>query len=117
MQQQLSGLNAALAAFAGVYSNSESGREKDAPPHERQRPSRNPPGQKARWAKVRAEKKSLEAQVFYAAVPRCGGGRTARREPRAGRPRDSRQDPALLSRRGEVAFTLHIPARLARCAA
>ncbi|MGA9812199.1 MAG: hypothetical protein WBQ64_05450 [Terriglobales bacterium] len=57
VQQQLSGLNAALAAFAGVYSNG-------GPPKTRTRRPLSAKGraairraQKARWAKVRAAKK------------------------------------------------------------
>jgi hypothetical protein len=59
VQQQLSGLNAALAAFAGVYSNH--GRK---PVLVRKRRPMSAKGraairraQKARWAKVRAAKK------------------------------------------------------------
>ena len=58
VQQQLSGLNAALAAFAGVYSNG-------VPAKKRTRRALSAKGraairraQKARWAKVRAAKKS-----------------------------------------------------------
>jgi hypothetical protein len=57
VQQQLVGLNAALAAFAGVYS-------KAAPAAKRKRRPMSAKGraairraQKARWAKVRAGKK------------------------------------------------------------
>ncbi|MGC2184503.1 MAG: hypothetical protein WA637_14580 [Terriglobales bacterium] len=57
VQQQLSGLNAALAAFAGVYSNG-------APAKRKRRRALSAKGraairraQKARWAKVRAAKK------------------------------------------------------------
>jgi hypothetical protein len=60
VQQQLSGLNAALAAFAGVYSGSGS---KAAPAEKKKRRPMSAKGraairraQKARWAKVRAEK-------------------------------------------------------------
>lgn len=56
VQQQLVGLNAALAAFAGVYS-------KPAPAAKRKRRPMSAKGraairraQKARWAKVRAAK-------------------------------------------------------------
>lgn len=58
VQQQLSGLNAALAAFAGAYSS------KPAPAEKRKRRPLSAKGraairraQKARWAKVRAAKK------------------------------------------------------------
>ena len=61
VQQQLSGLNAALAAFAGVYSR---GRSASAPAIKRKRRPMSAKGraairraQKARWAKVRAAKK------------------------------------------------------------
>ena len=61
VQQQLSGLNAALAAFAGVYSNSGG---KSAPGPKRKRRQMSAKGraairraQKARWAKVRAAAK------------------------------------------------------------
>ena len=63
VQQQLSGLNAALAAFAGVYSNRGG---KSAPAQKRKRRPMSAKGraairraQKARWAKVRAAKKSI----------------------------------------------------------
>jgi hypothetical protein len=61
VQQQLSGLNAALAAFAGVYSHSGA---KAAPAQKRKRRPMSAKGraairraQKARWAKVRAAAK------------------------------------------------------------
>ena len=61
VQQQLSGLNAALAAFAGVYSSRGT---KAAPAEKRTRRPMSAKGraairraQKARWAKVRAAKK------------------------------------------------------------
>jgi hypothetical protein len=61
VQQQLSGLNAALAAFAGVYSH---GGSKAAPAEKRKRRPMSAKGraairraQKARWAKVRAAQK------------------------------------------------------------
>jgi hypothetical protein len=61
VQQQLSGLNAALAAFAGVYSNSGG---KSALAAKRKRRTMSAKGraairraQKARWAKVRAAAK------------------------------------------------------------
>jgi hypothetical protein len=61
VQQQLSGLNAALAAFAGVYSR---GGSASAPAVKRSRRPMSAKGraairraQKARWAKVRAAKK------------------------------------------------------------
>ena len=61
LQQQLSGLNAALAAFAGVYSN---GASKRAAAVKRTRRPMSAKGraairraQKARWAKVRAAAK------------------------------------------------------------
>jgi len=60
VQQQLSGLNAALAAFAGVYTNQGS---KAGPTKNRKRRPMSARGraairraQKARWAKVRAAK-------------------------------------------------------------
>jgi hypothetical protein len=60
VQQQLSGLNAALAAFAGVYSSGG----KAAPAEKRKRRPMSAKGraairraQKARWAKVRAAAK------------------------------------------------------------
>lgn len=60
IQQQLSGLNAALAAFAGAYGG------KSAPAQKRKRRPLSAKGraairraQKARWAKVRAAKKKL----------------------------------------------------------
>jgi hypothetical protein len=60
VQQQLSGLNAALAAFAGVYTN----HGKPGPGQKRKRRPLSAKGraairraQKARWAKVRAAKK------------------------------------------------------------
>ena len=63
VQQQLSGLNAALAAFAGVYSIG--GSNKRLPGATRKRRPMSAKGraairraQKARWAKVRAAKKS-----------------------------------------------------------
>jgi hypothetical protein len=62
VQQQLSGLNAALAAFAGVYSSSRG--SKAAPAEKRTRRPMSAKGraairraQRARWAKVRAAKK------------------------------------------------------------
>ena len=61
VQHQLSGLNAALAAFAGVYSHSGT---KAAPAQKRKRRPMSAKGraairraQKARWAKVRAAAK------------------------------------------------------------
>jgi hypothetical protein len=58
VQQQLSGLNAALAAFAGVYS---AGGRKTLPGATKKRRTMSAKGraairraQKARWAKVRA---------------------------------------------------------------
>jgi len=61
VQQQLSGLNAALAAFAGVYSSRGS---KPGPAEKRTRRPMSAKGraairraQKARWAKVRVAKK------------------------------------------------------------
>jgi hypothetical protein len=61
VQQQLSGLNAALAAFAGVYSHRGA---KPGAAEKRQRRPMSAKGraairraQKARWAKVRAAKK------------------------------------------------------------
>jgi hypothetical protein len=61
VQQQLSGLNAALAAFAGVYSH---GGSASAPAVRRTRRPMSAKGraairraQKARWAKVRAAAK------------------------------------------------------------
>ena len=61
VQQQLSGLNAALAAFAGVYTNQGG---KAGPAQKRKRRAMSAKGraamrraQKARWAKVRAAKK------------------------------------------------------------
>lgn len=61
VQQQLSGLNAALAAFAGVYSG---GSGKSLPGAKRKRRPMSAKGraairraQKARWAKVRAANK------------------------------------------------------------
>ena len=59
VQQQLSGLNAALAAFAGVYSNSGG---KSAVKRKRRHMSAKGRAairraQKARWAKVRAAAK------------------------------------------------------------
>ena len=61
VQQQLSGLNAALAAFAGVYSSRGT---KAVPAEKRARRPMSAKGraairraQKARWAKVRAAKK------------------------------------------------------------
>ena len=62
VQQQLSGLNAALAAFAGAYSHG--GRERAVPAAKKKRHIISAKGraairraQKARWAKVRAAKK------------------------------------------------------------
>jgi hypothetical protein len=61
VQQQLSGLNAALSAFAGVYSHHGSA---TSPTEKRKRRPMSAKGraairraQKARWAKVRAAKK------------------------------------------------------------
>lgn len=61
VQQQLSGLNAALAAFAGVYTHHGI---KSGPGIKRKRRPMSAKGraairraQKARWAKVRAAKK------------------------------------------------------------
>lgn len=61
VQQQLSGLNAALAAFAGVYSN---GAGQRLPAVKRKRRPLSAKGraairraQKARWARVRAAQK------------------------------------------------------------
>ena len=61
VQQQLSGLNAALAAFAGVYGG---GRAKSLPGSPKKRRTMSAKGraairraQKARWAKVRAANK------------------------------------------------------------
>ncbi len=61
LQQQLSGLNAALAAFAGVYRDGEgkrlpTGKKKRRPLSAKGRAAIRR-AQKARWAKVRAEKK------------------------------------------------------------
>jgi hypothetical protein len=62
LQQQLSGLNAALAAFAGVYTNNN--RTNRAPAARSTRRPMSAKGraairraQKARWARVRAAKK------------------------------------------------------------
>jgi hypothetical protein len=62
LQQQLSGLNAALAAFAGVYTNNN--RTNHAPAAKTTRRPMSAKGraairraQKARWARVRAAKK------------------------------------------------------------
>jgi hypothetical protein len=52
VQQQLSGLNAALEAFAGVYRNGSQPRRKMSP---RGR-ARIAAAQRARWAKVKGQK-------------------------------------------------------------
>ena len=60
VQRQLVGLNAALAAFAGVYSNQEArplGVKRKRTPDECQGTGSLRRAQKARWAKVRAAKK------------------------------------------------------------
>jgi hypothetical protein len=63
LQQQLSGLNAALAAFAGVYSNGGSKRATAVKVKRTRRPMSAKGraairrAQKARWAKVRAAAK------------------------------------------------------------
>jgi hypothetical protein len=61
LQQQLSGLNAALAAFAGVYSNGGSKRSTAAKRTRRRMSAKGRAAirraQKARWAKVRAANK------------------------------------------------------------
>lgn len=57
VQQQLSGLNAALAAFAGVYSNSGTGKKRTRRPMSAKGRAAIRRAQKARWAKVRAAKK------------------------------------------------------------
>ena len=87
LQQQLSGLNAALAAFAGVYTTTEANQSLGG---RRKRRTMSAKGraairraQKARWAKVRAAK-----QFRWALCP-------AR----------------------NLAMYFHFPARLARCAA
>jgi hypothetical protein len=54
VQQQLSGLNAALAAFAGVYSGASKKRTRRPLSAKGRAAIRR--AQKARWAKVRAEK-------------------------------------------------------------
>ena len=57
VQKQLSGLNAALSAFAGVYAGTKPTRKKrtiSAAGRERIAAA-----QRARWAKVRAKKKAL----------------------------------------------------------
>jgi hypothetical protein len=59
VQQQLTGLNAALAAFAGVYTNhgSKSGQKRKRRPMSAKGRAAIRRAQKARWAKVRAAKK------------------------------------------------------------
>ena len=57
VQQQLSGLNAALAAFAGVYSGSGAARRRTRRPLSAKGRAAIRRAQKARWAKVRAAKK------------------------------------------------------------
>jgi hypothetical protein len=60
VQQQLSGLNAALAAFAGVYSGRGPSKKRTRHPLSAKGRAAIRRAQKARWAKVRAEKKSPE---------------------------------------------------------
>ena len=60
VQQQLSGLNAALAAFAGVYSNAGPAKKRTRRPLSAKGRAAIRRAQKARWAKVRAAKKSTE---------------------------------------------------------
>ena len=61
LQQQLSGLNAALAAFAGVYSGGSSKSLPGVPTKRRTMSAKGRAAirraQKARWAKVRAAAK------------------------------------------------------------
>lgn len=59
VQQQLSGLNAALAAFAGAYGSSKNlpGATKKRRPMSAKGRAAIRRAQKARWAKVRAAKK------------------------------------------------------------
>ena len=57
VQQQLSGLNAALAAFAGVYSGSGASKKRTRRALSAKGRAAIRRAQKARWAKVRAEKK------------------------------------------------------------
>jgi hypothetical protein len=57
VQQQLSGLNAALAAFAGVYSGNQPAKKRTRRPLSAKGRAAIRRAQKARWAKVRAEKK------------------------------------------------------------
>ncbi len=62
VQQQLSGLNAALAAFAGVYSGSGASKKRTRRPLSAKGRAAIRRAQKARWAKVRAGKKSPEKE-------------------------------------------------------
>lgn len=57
VQQQLSGLNAALAAFARVYSNGTPAKKKTRRPMSAKGRAAIRRAQKARWAKVRAAQK------------------------------------------------------------
>jgi hypothetical protein len=57
LQQQLSGLNAALAAFAGVYNHSAPARKRTRRPMSAKGRAAIRRAQKARWAKVRAAQK------------------------------------------------------------
>jgi hypothetical protein len=57
VQQQLSGLNAALAAFAGDYGGSGASKKRTRRPLSAKGRAAIRRAQKARWAKVRAEKK------------------------------------------------------------
>ena len=57
VQQQLSGLNAALAAFAGVYNGAGTPRRKISAKGR----ARIAAAQRARWAKVKDQKKGTKA--------------------------------------------------------
>ena len=96
VQQQLSGLNAALAAFAGVYSKSGKHaprRRKEAPSLERQGPGRNPPGAKSAMGKSQGRERKIVARFRRTSVTDLG-----------------RKRAVLMS-------SFLRPARLARCAA
>jgi hypothetical protein len=55
LERQLSGLNAALAAFAGVYRGTKSTRKRRVSAKSR---AKMAAAQRARWAKVRAKDKA-----------------------------------------------------------
>ncbi len=104
VQQQLSGLNAALAAFAGVYSSRggqvSAGAEEKTTSHERQGPGRNSPRSKSPMGKSQGRGKKVIG---------CGA-------PSSVQPREAAAI-FMFEVDGRDARPRRAPARLARCAA